>query len=206
MNPRTLRQWAGLAPPRSLAARTTALILIDFQEDYAGGRLPIPNLDQAVAQAARLLHWARREGIAVIHVRQQAASAASPLFAPGSPGVEFLREVAPQAGEKVVVKSLPSSFRGTELQRELEAAGIEILVLCGLMTHMCVDSTAREGMHLGFRILVVADACASRDLPDPAGRGTIDHETVHRTALAALGDRFADLFAAADLLRLPVEG
>lgn len=203
--PTSLRQWAGLAAPRSVAAIKTALILIDMQEEYFSGKLPIPDGAEVAAHAARLLVWAREAGISIFHIRHEATSRESPLYTPATPMVEFHPAVTPRQEEPVIVKHLPSGFRDTGLHDRLAARGIETLIICGLMTHMCVDSTAREGLHLGYRIVIAADACASRDLPDPVGNGIIDHMTVHRTALAALGDRFADILRTDDIVRLPVE-
>lgn len=203
---RTLRQWAGLARPAAVKADKTALLLIDLQQGYfTGGKLFIPDGEQAAANAARLLCWARRAGIVVAHIQHKAMKADSPLFAPHSPDIDFHELVKPATGETIVSKHLPSSFSGTELQKELNGRGIEALILCGLMTHMCVDSTARAALELGYKVIVAADACASRDLPDPNGTATIDHKVVHQTALAALGDRFADILRTEEIVRLPME-
>lgn len=200
--PRTLRQWAGLAPVTTLDEATTALLLIDFQEEYFKGSLPLSEGPSALARAERLLAWARNRGLGVLHVQHVAPSADSPLFAPGSPPVALRREVAPREGEAVIQKTLPSSFAGTPLHATLQDKGIRTLVLGGLMTHMCVSSTARAALSFGYRVIVVSDACATRDLPSAIGPGAIDHASIHAAALAALADRFADVLASEELMRL----
>lgn len=78
--------------------------------------------------------------------------------------------LAPGEGEAVIHKHLPSAFTGTGLLGELQTRGVETLIIAGYMTHNCVDSTAREAFHRGYRVGVVADACATRDLPGPDGQ------------------------------------
>jgi nicotinamidase-related amidase len=72
-----------------------------------------------------------------------------------------------------------------------------------MMTHLAVDTTARDGTVLGYQVLVVTDATATRSLPGPGG-GVVDHATLQRATLAALADRFADLLPTEELLSLPV--
>jgi nicotinamidase-related amidase len=98
-----------------------------------------------------------------------AASASSKLFAPASPLTEFVDPVKPRPGQDIIVKSMPSSFVRTTLDDTLRSAGIETVVICGLATHMCVDSTTRDAVTGGYKAIVPHDACASRDLPGPDG-------------------------------------
>ncbi len=98
--------------------------------------------------------------------------------------------VAPLAGETVITKAYHSSFEKTTLHEELQRRSIQNVVYTGFMTHMCVNSTARVGFNLGYAGTVVANATATRSLPDPSG-GVVPSAEVHRAALAALGDLFA---------------
>ena len=203
MSPRTLRQMAGLKAPDSLAAAKTALVLVDFQGDYFDpAKLPIAGGPAAAAQAARLVAAFDAAGAKVVHVQHLAGSPAAPLFAPGSPGAEIVAAVQPKAGHEVVSKGLPSSFVNTELDAKLRAAGIDTVVVAGLMTHMCVDATARDAMSRGYKVIVAGDACATRDLPGPDGSEPIAAEAIHRSTLAALADRFADVMRADQLALL----
>ncbi len=203
MEARTLRQWAGLTPPASLPTTGTAVVFIDLQMDYfTPGKLLIPDGDAVIANAVRLRDWAVANGWPVAHV-QQMAPATSPLFAAGCAGGEFHPAMAPRPGERLVPKTLPSSFQRTELHEWLQAHGVTTLVLAGLMTHMCVETTARDALPLGYAVIVVADACATRDLPSPSG-GVLTHELVHQVALAELADRFADVLTTAAVLALPL--
>ena len=121
------------------------------------------------------------------------------MFAPGSAGAEIVAAVRPRAGHEVVTKGLPSSFVNTELDAKLRAAAIDTVVVAGLMMHMCVDATARDAVSRGYKVIVAADACATRDLPGPDGESTISASEIHRATLAALADRFADVMRTGQL-------
>lgn len=201
----TLRQIAGLQPITSIQAVQTALILIDIQMDYFDpDKLYIPDGAAVIESALRLRAWAHQNGIAVIHV-QQMSKPQAPIFAEGSSGAEIHPALAPQDDELLVTKGMPSSFKSTILQHELDQRAISTLIIAGLMTHMCVDSTTREAVHLGYRCIVVSDGCASRDLPSAIDNTIVPHGDIHRAALAALADRFADIMTVAGVLSLSVE-
>jgi nicotinamidase-related amidase len=166
----------------------SCLVLIDLQNEYRAGPIALPGADAAIAAAKRLLDHARASGTQVLHVAHR-----------GKPGGLFDRDgergaivtaLAPLSGEPVIEKGLPNAFAGTGLKARLDAAGRKNLVLAGLMTHMCVSSTARAALDLGFRVTIDAESCATRDLPDGRG-GTIPAATIHDVALAELADRFA---------------
>ena len=185
---------AGLKAPQSLAADKTALVLIDFQGDYFDpAKLQLPGGPAAASQAARLIDAFDAAGAKVVHIQHLAGSPAAPLFAPGSAGAEIVAAVRPRPGHEVVTKGLPSSFVNTELDAKLRAAAIDTVVVAGLMTHMCVDATARDALSRGYKVIVAADACATRDLPGPDGESALTAGEIHRATLAALADRFADV-------------
>ncbi|MGJ4926039.1 cysteine hydrolase family protein [Bradyrhizobium sp. HKCCYLS2038] len=185
--PPTLLQLAGtdLSLP---ALADSSLVLIDIQNEYRDGPLALPGAEAAIAQAARLLARARAAGSVIIHVAHRGK--AGSLFDREAPRGAIVAAVAPLAGEAVIEKTLPNSFAGTDLQARLTEAGRKNVVLAGLMTHMCVSSTARAALDLGWRVTIDAQSCATRDLPDGKG-GTLPAALVHEVALAELSDRFA---------------
>ncbi len=206
MNASTLRQIAGV-PARlhagaTLVAGKTAVVFIDYQNEYRSGTLALPDEPAASDSARQLRAWADRAGIAVIHVLHR-APATAPIFAADSPGFAPIEGLAPAEGEAVVYKHLPSAFTGTGLLDELQRRGVETLIIAGYMTHNCVDSTARDAFHRGYRVGVVADASATRDLPGPDGQ-TISAATVHAAVLAGLGDRIAEIIDVATLAAIDV--
>lgn len=204
----TLRSLSGVVPAFAadgcLARVETAVVLIDYQREYEAGPLALPGVTGAGAQAQALRHWADDRGLPVIHVLHHARTADAPLFAPGSRGAEPIDGLAPAAGERVVIKHWPSAFVDTGLAGLLTELGTKTLVLAGFMTHNCIDSTARDAFHRGFRVAVVADASATRDLPGPDGR-RLAAADVHAAVLASLGDRIAEVVELAGLQGLAVK-
>jgi len=185
--PKTLLQMAGADLTPSKLSEST-LLIIDAQNEYRSGALPLHGVDAAVQEIAALLKRARGAGAPVVHVQHK-----------GRPGGAFdledergriMREVAPECEEAVVQKPLPNSFADTDLAERLKAANRKQLIVTGFMTHMCVSSTARAALDHGYRVTIPAAACATRDLPAPDG-GVMKATDLHRAALTALADRFA---------------
>jgi len=186
--PKTLLQMAG-APltPSSLSEST--LVIIDAQNEYRTGALPLTGVDAAVGEIEALLKRARAAGTPIVHVQHK-----------GKPGGAFdldderggiMRELAPECAEPVVQKPLPNAFAQTDFAEKLEAAGRKQLIITGFMTHMCVSSTARAALDHGYRVTIPASMVATRDLPAPDGNGVMKAEDISRYALTELSDRFA---------------
>ena len=192
--PTTLLQMAG-ADQSPSPLDQSALVLIDCQMEYVDGRPGLDGIAPALENAARVLARARDAGTPVIHVAHQGA--AGGLFDPDGPGGAIAAQVAPRDGEVVIGKKLPNAFAGTDLAETLTGLGRKQLVLVGFMTHMCVSSTARVALDLGYRSTIVAGATATRDLPAPGG-GVMTAAELQRASLAALADRFAVIAQGAD--------
>lgn len=188
MSAKTLLELAGanLTPP-SLSEAT--IIVIDAQREYVDGKLPLPGGKAALATIAKLLAAARKAGAPVIHVRHKGKPGG--LFDPDATAFQIADEAASADGETIVDKGLPNAFAGTDLQGQIDKAGRKRLVLAGFMTHMCVSSTARAALDLGYQTTVLADASATRDLPRAGGSGVISAAELHEAELSALADRFA---------------
>ncbi|MGY4480473.1 cysteine hydrolase family protein [Bradyrhizobium sp. USDA 3364] len=184
---KTLMQLAGidLTPPH---LGDSCLVLIDIQNEYLAGPLALPDAGPAIARATALLNRARESGTKIIHIAHKGAPGS--LFDRSAERGAIVAPLTPRPGEIVIEKQLPNAFAGTELNAQLAATGRKELVLAGFMTHMCVSSTARAALDLGFRTTIDADSCATRDLPDGTG-GTIAAKLIHHVALAELSDRFA---------------
>jgi nicotinamidase-related amidase len=186
--PRTLLQHAN-APLHPSPLSKSAVIVIDAQEEYRTGRLPLAGIDHAIATIAELLAVARQHKAPVFHVLQQGRPGG--LFDPETSFAKAIAAIAAKDGEQIVVKSLPNAFAKTSLDELIRATGRTELIIAGFMTHMCVSATTRAALDAGYRSTIVADAAATRDLPDPVQGGTIPAAELHRNALAALADRFA---------------
>ena len=176
-----------------------ALLLIDVQREYftRESSLWIPDGHAVLERLQGLLGYARESGTGVVHVQHHEDSAAE-AFATGTPMVETMEEVAPAAGEPLIVKHLPGAFDGTDLDAVLEGMGARTVVVAGFMTHMCCDTTAREAQARGYDVVFLTDGTATRDLVGPSGR-TIPHSVVHETTLAAQADGFSRLTDVAGL-------
>lgn len=186
-DPKTLLEMSGadLTPP---SLGDSALVLIDMQNEYLEGPLTVPSATDAIARTAKLLKAARAAGTPIIHIAH--AGRPGSLFDRAAPRGQIVDALTPEGGEPVVEKSLPNAFAGTALAEMLAAKGLKNLILTGFMTHMCVSSTARAALDLGYRVTIDGDCCGTRPLPDGQG-GVVDADTLHRVALTELSDRFA---------------
>jgi nicotinamidase-related amidase len=110
-----------------------------------------------------VLAAARAAGNLIVHVRHEFRTANAPFFAPQSDGAKIHARVKNLEGEPVVLKHYANSFRETDLQTILDRHGVEEVVICGAMSHLCVDAGTRAASDLGYRCVVVHDACATRD-------------------------------------------
>lgn len=201
----TLRHLLATPPPSSLDRARTALVLVDFQDEFFHGRLPLDGASAALRHAVDLAGWARRSGMLIVNVRNVAARPGSPLFDRASPFSAVVADVAPQPGDLTIVKAMGGAFSHTNLDGELRSRGIDTLVVAGLMTHLAVHTTASDGYVLGYHVLVAGDATATRALPGVAGEPAVDAQTLQRSSLDAMADRVADVLTTEALLHLPVK-
>ncbi len=176
----------------------TVLLVVDMQRAIDDPRWgPRNNREAEQAVAALLAAW-REAAMPVIHIRHDSVEPGSP-YRPGQPMHDFKPEAAPLASEPVVAKSSGSAFVGTELERLLDDGGHTTLVVCGVLAHNSVDTTARHAGCLGFRVFVVEDACWSVDVRDRGGR-TWPAEAVHALSMAHLDGEYAKVAATAATL------
>jgi len=174
-----------------------ALIIIDIQNDYfPGGRMELAGAEEAGRVAAGVLARFRAASLPVVHIRHDNVRPGSTFFLPGTPGAGVHPLVAPLATEPVITKHFPNAFRETNLLEVLRGFSATRLTICGMMTHMCVDTSVRAAFDLGFACRLVADACATRDLF--FGGRTVAAADVQTAYLAALGAVFAQVAPAAN--------
>jgi len=180
--------------------KSTALLFIDvqkaFDDPYWGPR----NNPGAEANQAALAAAFRAQGLPVVHVRHDSRDPNSPLF-PGEPGNAFKEGTAPLSGEAEFRKNAHCAFVGTGLEAHLRERGIDRLVIAGFTTNHCVSTTARLSCDLGFKTVVVRDACATFDLEDMDGR-RIPAQTLHDTGLTELHGEFAMVLPTEAILQL----
>ncbi len=174
-----------------------ALIVIDVQNEYVTGKLPIeyPEISLSLANIGRAMDTACAAGIPIVGV-QNSAPAGSPVFAKGSAGWELHAVVSSRPHEHHVEKTLPSAFAGTDLAAWLKQQGVDTIAIVGYMTHNCDDSTVREAVHAGLAVEFLADAAGSLPYDNRAGRASA--EEIHRIFTVVMHSRFAAVTTTAE--------
>jgi len=179
---------------------TTALLLIDIQNDYfPGGKMEVEGSVGASLRAKQLLEAFRKRKLPVFHIQHISARPGATFFLPDTEGVNFHNNVAPLPTETVVRKNYPNSFRNTGLLEQLKKLDVQSVIIGGMMTHMCVDATTRAAFDYDIKCTVVSDACATRflaleDMVVPA-------DQVHAAFLAALKQVYARVVTAEELIK-----
>lgn len=176
----------------------SGLLLVDIQNDYfPGGSMELVSMQEAAETAAGVLGEFRNSQDCVYHVQHLSVRPGATFFIPGTEGAETHASVSPLEGEPVIQKNFPNSFRDTALLDRLRGDSVEHLVICGAMSHMCIDATTRAAFDLGFSCTVVSDACATRDLSFEDR--TIAAKDVHAAFMAALSVPYASVVTARQL-------
>jgi nicotinamidase-related amidase len=170
-------------------AEPIALVVVDVQKafDDAGFWGPRNNPDCEENVAALIAAW-REHGQPVVFVRHDSEDRGSPLR-PGEPGND-LKDVIGGQPDLLVTKQVNSAFHGDpDLAGWLRATGVEAIVVCGIQTNMCCETTARVGANLGFDMRFAIDATHTFDLADRDG-GTIPADELARVTAANLDPEF----------------
>lgn len=167
-----------------------ALIVIDVQNEYFTGNLPIeyPNLQDSVAHIGQAMDAAHAAGIPVIVV-QQTMPASAPTFAIDSEGWQLHPVVASRPHDHYLRKTLPSAYPETDLADWLQARGIDTLTVAGYMTHNCIASTINHALHRGTAVEFLHDASGSVPYSNQAGFASA--QDIHRVFCVVLQSRFA---------------
>jgi len=170
-----------------------ALIVIDVQNEYFDGALPIsdPPTEVSLANIGRAMDAASAAGVPVIVVRHGESNPEATIFREGSRTWELHPEIERRSRDHLVDKTLPGSFTGTPLEDILQEAGIDTVAITGYMTHMCVDTTSRQAAHRGLAVEILNDATGTLPLENSGGGAT--GEELHRATLVAQGQFFADV-------------
>ncbi len=169
----------------------SALLIIDVQNCMFNPEAPVYNSERLVTNLQTLIAGARAAETPVIYI-QHCGGPGAP-HAPGEPGWEIYPAIAPLAGELVVQKTAPDSFYQTTLKAELTARGIEALVVAGIQTDYCVDTTCRRAASEGYTVTLIGDAHSTWDASGLTAQQIIDH---HNTIMA---DWFAKVIPTAEM-------
>lgn len=169
-----------------------ALLIIDVQNDYfPGGKSELVNPLEALNQIKTVLNRFREAQRPVIFVQHINTRQGATFFIPNTIGVQIHKDIAPLESEPVIVKQTPNSFYQTNLLEVLHAKSISKLVVCGMMTHMCIDTTVRAVKDYGLSTTLLYDACATKDLTIMGN--SIPANIVHDAYMAGLNGMFAQV-------------
>lgn len=177
-----------------------ALIVIDVQNEYFEGALPIsdPPPETSLQNIGRAIEAATAANVPVIVVRHTDTEDDADMFRQGSHTWELHPEIERRERDHLVDKTLPGSFTDTPLGDILAAEQIDTVSITGYMTHMCVDTTARQAAHRGLAVEILNDATGT--LPLSNSGGSASGEELHRATLVAQGQFFADVLSTDDWL------
>jgi len=176
-----------------------ALILVDLQNDYfQGGKFELEGTEAATTNAAMLLNSFRAKGLPVIHIRHEFPTDDASFFAPNSEGAKTHASVQAIENEPVVLKHQINSFRDTNLKEILDSLGVERVLICGAMSHMCIDAVTRAATDFGYQCAIAHDACATLGLEFNGVSVPATH--VHAAFMAALGFAYANVSSTDELL------
>lgn len=170
------------------------LLLVDIQNDYfPGGKMELAGMNEAATKAKELLEHFRKSNLPTFHIQHVALSKEAPFFAQNTEGAEIHESIKPRPMDMVIKKHFPNSFRETDLLENLRRSGIEALVICGAMSHICIDATTRAAADYGYLCTVIHDACATRDLQFENTQ--VPAKQVHASFMSALGFAYAKVIS-----------
>ncbi len=173
-----------------------ALLVIDVQNEYFSGKLPVSYPRGSLENILRAVDAAHAAGIPVVMIQHAAPQPDSPVFRKGSPEWDLHPEIAARSRDALIHKSLPGSFTDTELDSWLRERGIGTVVIAGYMTQMCCDTTARQALHLGWKVEFLSDATGTLAVKNAAG--SVSDEELHRAILVTQQARFSTVLSTAD--------
>ncbi|MFF9350928.1 cysteine hydrolase family protein [Streptomyces sp. NPDC014734] len=176
-----------------------ALLVVDVQRAAVRGDRAVPESARLVDRTADLIARARRGGALVVHIQNDGAPGADDE--PGTPGWELHHPVRPGPAEAVVRKIEDDGFHETSLGGLLADAGVRALAVCGVMSEMCVQATARTALARGYRVVMPHDAHATHDIPAAPGiSDAIPAAAVSRVAEWGLGSDLEVVAHASDVV------
>jgi biuret amidohydrolase len=196
-------------PEYKIVTDKTGLLIIDMTNAFLaqGAPVMVPNGTGIIPGLKKLMGLARSKGIRIIYTTQSyhkdgADLGIDPLFHPGmekrnelregSTDVEFYKDIVPEASDTIIVKPRFSAFIGTELELILRSQGIDTLIIGGVLTNVCCESTAREARMRDFKVIFLSDGTATRDIPD-TGWGKVPAAEMQRYTLAAIACYFGQV-------------
>lgn len=177
-----------------------ALLVIDVQNEYFTGKLPVSYPAGSLDNILQAMDVAQAQELPVVVVQHTSPQENAATFRKGSAEWELHAEIAKRSGDLLIEKNLPGSFTGTNLEEWVRQHEIDTLVIAGYMTQMCCDTTARQALHLGFSVEFLSDATGTLAIKNNAG--SVTDEELHRAILVTQAMRFSKVLPTADWLKI----
>ena len=177
-----------------------ALLVIDVQNEYISGKLKVTYPADSLVKITKAIGYAKDENILVIIVQHTALDEAQQVFVKGSYEWELHNEIKKVRPDFYIEKNFPSAFVNTSLENYLRENGIETVVICGYVTQICCDTTARYAKHLGFNVEFLCDATATLGLQTP--RVNIDDKTLFNAAIATQSAMFSNVMKVEEWMQI----
>jgi nicotinamidase-related amidase len=162
---------------------TRALLVIDVQREYFDGALPISYPSGHLEHILQAMDGAAEAKIPTAVIRHHQADPESPVFRKDSDMWQLHPEVESRPRDILIDKQLPGSFTGTGLQDWLKNVDADTVSIAGYMTHICCDTTARQAMHLGYKVEFLRDATGTLTIENEAGKA--EDEELQRSILVS---------------------
>ncbi len=176
-----------------------ALLVIDVQNEYFTGKLPISHPADSLPNVLAAIDGARAHGVPVVVIQHTAPQPDSVVFRRDSNEWELHPEIAARPHDVLLEKPMPGSFTETELESWLRQHHVDTVTITGYMTQMCCDTTARQACHLGFGVEFLSDATGTLAIKNEAGE--ISGEELHRAILVTQQMRFSRVMKTADWIK-----
>jgi len=166
-----------------------ALLVIDVQNEYFTGKLPVTYPAGSFENIQKAMDWAHTSHVPIAMIQHTNMAPESPAFRKGTPGWELHDEIKRRHYDILIEKTLPGSFTGTGLERWLEEKDIAAVTIAGYMTQMCCDTTARQAFHRGYAVNFLSDATGTLSITNSAG--SITDADLHKAILITQQMRFS---------------
>lgn len=193
----------------------TALLVIDMQNAFCEptGAFYNEQTKPVKEKIKQLVSTAREKGLLIIYLRhvvrqmgnlsnrlKEMLPSVDQVLIDGSRPAAIVDDLAPREGELIVNKPHFGGFTGTDLDEILRANGIDTLIICGTVTNVCCDTTARQAVERQYKVIFLSDATAANDKPD-LGWGPVKAEEFQRVTLTTLASVFCQISTTDEVIR-----
>ena len=168
-----------------------ALVIIDVQNNYfKGGYCQLYNSEGTTIKIKKVIDYFRESKKPIYYIKHDFTI--SGITEEENEKLRSINDIIkPKKDDVIIEKKYPSSFLKTTLKKELDARDIKELVIVGMMSHMCVDTTVRAAMDYGYKVVVLEDGCTTKSLETKSGE--VSAEVVHNVFMASLQGYFAEI-------------